>query len=469
MRSVLRNIRQMSQVTSTNPSHARIGIVGAGVGGLSLACRLSAKNIPFTLYEARDADSIGHGYGITLHENECKVLLEGAMMNTSFSQLRARVAVDHLAGGTGRVSKDSKPDSNTFQATDRDFRLWLLERLKEKGIDVKWNHKLTKIAPTRNGEGVGLEFEHGGSESIDLLVDTGGLRSPAFDANISQPPTPNLLPYATYYGTRRIPSSVFSKEFASYFGDGNTLTFAPSNASVPYISFQKIHHRSKEPTSTQSPHIPNHTVEIRWVYSRPPKSDNDPLFRPNRAPNEAKDIPEPFYEEVLAALRASYRSDSDRDLLTHLITPQTLRSDRILNWHLRLRLPSPSYFEEHALNKSAKYQISALGDAAHGLPIVQSRGACVALRDSQAWADWYVEHSEELVKDATTSSFYDSQKRFEDWYQEAVESVQNLRNIHGQSVLSKSELQEIIGFAGPTTIQEDFGASSNSKPDKEKL
>lgn len=263
------------------------------VSGLALACRLRSRDVPFSLYEARSQNSIGHGYAITLKRRSWKPLVKTLRLTEHYNIFPQETAVDRLVGGIGQVYRDQGKD---FQAVDRDVRQWLVRKLADLGVSIKWDHKLVAVEEARHGKGAELTFENEAKAEADIVVDGAGLGSPAFDYNISTPPKPQLLQYATYYGTRRYKASSFIDRLGHWFGNGNTLEFNPSKAGEPFIYLQKVHFPGKDTS--------DHTIELRWLYSRLPLlSGDDPLYRPNRTPEEAKEIPSELYSEILQSIK----------------------------------------------------------------------------------------------------------------------------------------------------------------------
>lgn len=122
----------------------------------------------------------------------------------------------------------------------------------------------------------------------------------------------------------------------------------------------------------------------------------------------------------------------------------SLHSDRILNWHLRLRVPQQQYFVDNSNHGS--YQIIAIGDAAHGLPIVESVGAGLAAEDATDLARWLQKLDAGDSKHVDDENFYKRPSVSRDWFEQAVRAVQRLRKCHGQPLLNRKELEDTIGF-----------------------
>lgn len=446
----------MPQVTvdKTGEPPLRIAIIGAGVCGLSIAARLSnipGDKPPFQVYEARAKNEIGHGYGVTIQKRSWKsfvrrgLRLRGSDATAAYTKL----SVDAIVGGIGKP-KDAAPEKfRQWQAIDRSLRKYLLEHVAQEKIS--WNCQLISLTPASDQKGLVLKFKDGGEVTADLIIDTAGLRAPGL-SSMRELPEPKLLPYASYYGTRRITSQEYFQNFAAFFGSGNTIEYIPPTSETPFIQIKKVHHPRKSDSAVQSSTsegaVPDHTVEIRWVYSRAPRSDPDPLWRPSRSPGEAKDIPPELIEEILTTTRSRAFSDEQRAVLDSIFTREQIKADRILNWHLRLRLPPYAAFTDKTCDKSNGYQVVALGDAAHGYPIVGSQGAVVALNDTARFVEWYLRSQRRLARDVAEVSFHaDSRRVYIGWGKVAVKAIRDLRAIHGQEPLSEQEIGEIVGLS----------------------
>jgi len=441
----------MSQLPlhSTNcNSTPRISIIGAGISGLALACQLANSKIPFSIYEARTAQTIGHTYSITLHRSALRSLNSTRCLRQAVRGLRQSTAVDRAVGGNGNVSDQSPKSSATFQAVDKDLRKWLVELLAKQGGFVHWDHKLTSIRPAVQGPGAELCFEGQQPTIADLVIDAGGLRAPCFDYNVEAAPKPHLLPYASYAGRRRMKSREFLDRYSHYFKSGNTIELAGDIATgTPFVSLQKVHLGERDQDE--------HDVELRWVYSRPPLEGSDPLYRPERTPEEAKVIPSGLYEEILTSI--TLFSPKKQSMLQQFFNLLDLHSDRILNWHLRVRLPTRDYFVTNADREA--FRVFAMGDAAHSVPILKSNGAGQALHDARRMAESIIA----LLDCPDDLRGLKLPFRTVSWLREAEDAIQRLRLVHGQREHTTEELSGILGL----TSQEYYNLLNDVTPDSE--
>jgi len=428
----------------------KISIIGAGISGLALACQLAVSKIPFNIYEARNAQTIGHTYSITLQRSALRSLNSSRYLREAVRELRPKTAVDRAVGGNGRVSDQSPKGSASFQAVDRDVRKWLVELLAKQGGFVNWDHRLTAVRPAAEGSGAELCFENQEPTIADLVIDAGGLGSPCFDYDVEAAPKPRLLPYACYAGRRRMRSHDFLDKYSHYFRDGNTIELAGDIAtSTPFISLQKVHLGERDQEG--------HDIELRWVFSRPSLGGHDPLYRPGRTPEEAKVIPPELYKEMLASV--TLFSPKKQSMLQQFFDLLDLHSDRILHWHLRVRLPAQQYFATNADRKT--FYAFAMGDAAHSVPILKSNGAVQAFHDARHMAESIVALLDcpGGVGCLRLSSTTKLPFRTGEWLREAEDSIQRLRQVHGQREHTTEELLGILGI----TLQERDAANLPGK------
>jgi 2-polyprenyl-6-methoxyphenol hydroxylase-like FAD-dependent oxidoreductase len=158
-----------------NTSHHPIAIVGAGLGGLTLARVLHVHGVPATVYEADPSDtSRTQGGQLDIHEADGQRALADAGLTDEFR------AIIHEGAEASRVlDQDGKllfdaPDDGTGgrpEVLRGDLRRILLDSLPDR--TVQWGRKVTGVLPLGDGRHE-LTFTDGTTVTTGLLVGADG-------------------------------------------------------------------------------------------------------------------------------------------------------------------------------------------------------------------------------------------------------------------------------------------------------
>ncbi|KAK7177575.1 FAD binding domain protein [Paraphaeosphaeria sporulosa] len=156
-------------------------IIGAGLGGLTLAQPLRKQGISYEVFE-RDEDQNGRfqGWAIALHN-----IVEEFLSALPPDMPGLRESTNHLApldlrhqfayyygGREGCFGLEDSPDQPFIRAERSRLRKWLLTN-----IPVQWSKSLTDIE--QDDEGVTVRFKDGSSARGDIVVGADGVHSPS--------------------------------------------------------------------------------------------------------------------------------------------------------------------------------------------------------------------------------------------------------------------------------------------------
>ena len=202
-----------------------VTIIGAGLGGLTLARVLHVHGIRATVYEAEaSANARAQGGMLDIHENNGQLALKAARLFEKFLELihpggqqtrgldtHGNVLLDHPDDGTG-----GRPE-----VARGELRRVLIESLPAG--TVRWGHKLTAAAPLGGGRHV-LTFADGSTVTSDLLVGADGAWSKV------RPLLSKAKP--TYVGITYIETNLFDcdtahKASAAAVGGGSLFALVP--------------------------------------------------------------------------------------------------------------------------------------------------------------------------------------------------------------------------------------------------
>lgn len=203
----------------------RIAIIGAGLGGLTLARVLHVHGITATVYEAEASPTArAQGGLLDIHDYNGQLALKAAGLHEKFCALiQPGAEASRILDQHGTVLRDERDEGTGGRPeVDRgELRRMLLASLPAEGI--RWGHKLTAVTSLGEGRHL-LQFANGASETSDLLVGADGAWSRV------RPLLTDVKP--TYVGTSFVETYLFDADTrhraaAEAIGAGTLLAVAP--------------------------------------------------------------------------------------------------------------------------------------------------------------------------------------------------------------------------------------------------
>jgi 2-polyprenyl-6-methoxyphenol hydroxylase-like FAD-dependent oxidoreductase len=313
---VSRQLRHLDKMTRS----LRVLVVGAGVGGISIARGLLRDGHDVTVFERRP-DMQAAGGAVTIWSNGATVL---GQLGVDMDGAGQPLSTLRVATSTGRpvATLDLTAIADRLGAPVRMVpRRVLLDRLLEGfPTDRIWrNARAVGVVTTQNG--VRLEFEDGSFAEGDLLIGADGLHSMVRDAVGAQSAEPTG--WCSWQGLATLPHIAEKQVAQMIIGEHGSLGLWPAGGS-----------------------------DVQWWFDLPWSPD---FVRPRHP---------------IDLIRSNFSGWSDAvDRVLATLTDEDLA-------------PSPFPHFRHPIPRSGQGAVTLLGDAAHTMPPTLAQGTNQALLDT---------------------------------------------------------------------------------------
>ena len=201
----------------------KIAIIGAGVGGLTLANLLQRNSdFEFIIYEKGETLSLEEGFGIQLAVNSISILNEIGFESLVKSEIFNPVKLDFYSN----QDKICDLDLTKFNTKNDKYttlkRSILIKFLKDKlfSNSIRFNKVVKKVVQDQNT--IKIDFKDGTHEEVDYLIVSDGVYSQTKSIIEKKNVKPN------YYGAIALRTEIKAK-YISEFSKKNISIFMNSN------------------------------------------------------------------------------------------------------------------------------------------------------------------------------------------------------------------------------------------------
>ncbi|KAI1810381.1 FAD/NAD(P)-binding domain-containing protein [Poronia punctata] len=320
-------------------------IIGAGLGGLTLAQCLRKQGIPFEIFD-RDTDiTTRQGWAIAVHS-----ILEDLPSSFPSDMPPLRESADHLwplklepqvcfYGRGQRMTVENTPETPCLRLNRLHFRQWLATQ-----IPIQWGKRLVRVEDA--GPRVTVHFEDGTSASGDILIGADGVKSVVRQHLLGRPNSEVIkpVPFACIWGEIRLSGDAFERQLS--LGHSAYAFVSPNIKGFVFVALNKV---NKDLSG-----------DYYWYVGWEDFDVNDPEYWLNHASKKAK------YDRVMEA--------------TASLEPRMREVFELTD--VEGILPGQRVFWDGEITSLPVGRITLLGDAIHPMTPFRGEGGVHAIRDA---------------------------------------------------------------------------------------
>ena len=319
-----------------------IGILGGGIGGLSVAIALKQKGFDVEVYE-RHSQPTEIGAGIVCWPNASFVLEQ-------LGVLHQVAKVSGLLGSMDRFSSKGEPLGSldivklnelmsypSYSIIRKDLMRILTQRALELNITIHYQHNITSLVKNENDK-VTVKFSNNKQIEPDVIVGADGRMNSFARHYVNGQNTPIYQGFINWIGVFESDVKLFTKlSVADYWGVGERFGIVPVSKTKAY-----------------------------WAAGI-------------TSQNIGNNVPELYHSELTS------RFSGWPDPITKIIAETPLSTMKKIYVH-----------DHDNINTWHKDNVILLGDAAHSALPTSGQGACQALEDAWHFANCLTEYTDNL-------------------------------------------------------------------------